>query len=98
MTSGRGRRRAARRPRPWIRALLHGVSVIAAAAAWMLLVRAAIDFGQQARAGEQAGWLFLALASAGAVACLLMSLMLGTRTLLLLGVISDYTPKRARGR
>jgi hypothetical protein len=96
MTSAGGHRRADRPPLPWLRALLHLAGVVAAGAAWFLLVRAAIDFGQDARAGAQLGWLFLALASAGAVACLLLGLLLGTRALLILGVLNDYTPKRAR--
>jgi hypothetical protein len=70
--------------------------MVAAGAGWFLLVRAAIHFGQDARGGERLGWLFLALASAGAVACLLLALLFGGRALLLLGVISDYIPKRAR--
>jgi hypothetical protein len=98
MTSAGGHRRTDRPPVPWPRALLHLLGVVLAIAAWVLLVRAAIGFGQDARGGQQLGWLFLTLASAGAVACLLIGLLLGTRALLLLGVISDYTPKRARRR
>ena len=44
--------------------------------AWGFLVWAAIDFGRTARGGDGQAWLFLAIASLGAVACLFLSLML----------------------
>jgi hypothetical protein len=47
--------------------------------AWGYLVYLAIDFGTAARDGESRGWFLLALATIGAIACLFVALMLGTR-------------------
>jgi hypothetical protein len=47
--------------------------------AWGFLVWAAIDFGSRARGGEQLAWGFLVLATVGATACLLVTLILVTR-------------------
>ena len=49
--------------------------------AWGVLVLAAIDFGGEARGGEPTAWVFLALATVGAAACLFTALLLGTRIL-----------------
>jgi hypothetical protein len=49
-------------------------------------VYAAIDFGSSARGGDSRAWVFLALASLGAVACLFVGLMLVARLLRMLGV------------
>jgi hypothetical protein len=49
--------------------------------AWGFLVWAAIDFGSRARDGEQLAWAFLALATIGATACLLVTLILVTKVL-----------------
>jgi hypothetical protein len=72
--------------------------VLLAGAAWLFLVRAAIDFGAAARGGEGLGWLFLALAVAGAIGCLLLALVLGGRVLMATGIVSDYKPRRAQNR
>lgn len=61
------------------------VGVTLAVIAWGYLVYAAIDFGASARAGESRAWLFLAVASLGAVACLFIGLMLIARLLRRLG-------------
>jgi hypothetical protein len=47
--------------------------------AWGFLVYSAIDFGSQARGGDTVAWSFLAFATVGAIACLFMALILGTR-------------------
>jgi len=47
--------------------------------AWGVLVFAAIEFGRDARSGEPESWTFLALASAGATACLFVTMILGGR-------------------
>jgi hypothetical protein len=47
--------------------------------AWGYLVYLAIDFGTSARDGDSRGWWFLALATVGAIACLFLAMMLGTR-------------------
>ena len=49
--------------------------------AWGVLVYAAIDFGQEARSGEPAAWVLLALTTLGAAACLFVTLILGARIL-----------------
>ncbi|MBZ5734489.1 hypothetical protein K8Z61_08260 [Nocardioides sp. TRM66260-LWL] len=86
--SGGGRRAAPRRSRP--RAplaarlpqlgLSAGVTVLLVA--WGYLVFLAIDLGDRARRGTEdaaLAWLLLALATVGAVACLFLVLLLGTR-------------------
>lgn len=60
-----------------------------AVVAWGYLVYAAIDFGGTARTGDRRAWGFLALASAGAVACLFVGLMLVSRLLQRLGITRD---------
>jgi hypothetical protein len=62
------------------------VGVTLAVVAWGYLVYAAIDFGATARSGETRAWLFLGLASLGAVACLFVGLLLVARLLRMLGV------------
>ena len=82
-----GKRAAARRKarfRPT--ALLLTVGVTAGVIAWGYLVKAAIDFGVEARSGTEDAWLFLGLASLGAVACLFIGLMMISRLLRELGI------------
>jgi hypothetical protein len=62
-----------RRPR---RLLLLALGVTATLVAWGFLVWAAIDFGGEARAGDEVAWGFLALATVGAAACLFITLIL----------------------
>lgn len=80
------RRGPRRRTRPTRAVLLHAVGITALVVAWGYLVWAAIDFGTEARQGEQVAWVFLGLASLGAVACLFAGLMLVVRLLQMLGV------------
>lgn len=85
-----GRRRAELSPSTSSPALPLGITFGGAAlcaGAWFLLVKAAIDFGGSARNGRTAGWLFMALATVGAIACLVLVLVLITRGLTTLGVI-----------
>ena len=82
-----GRRAAARRKSRFRPAtLLLTVGVTAGVIAWGYLVKAAIDFGVQARTGTDGAWLFLGLASMGAVACLFIGLMMISRLLRELGI------------
>ena len=67
------------------------VGVTVAVVAWGYLVYAAIDFGKSARGGDSRAWVFLAVASIGAVACLFIGLMLVARLLRRLG-IGHHTP------
>jgi hypothetical protein len=68
------------------RLLMHALGVTLCVVAWGYLVYAAIDFGSSARGGDGQAWVFLALASLGAVACLFIGLMLVARLLRMLGV------------
>ena len=67
------------------RLLLHALGVTLCVVAWGYLVYAAIDFGSSARGGDSQAWVFLGLASLGAVACLFIGLMLVARLLRMLG-------------
>jgi hypothetical protein len=66
--------------------LMHALGVTLCVVAWGYLVYAAIDFGSSARGGDGRAWVFLGLASLGAVACLFIGLMLVARLLRMLGV------------
>ncbi|MDP3893738.1 hypothetical protein [Nocardioides sp.] len=82
-----GSRRAARPSRAGkrLRAGVFALGVTLTLVAWGYLVTAAIDFGTSARSGESIAWLFLGLASLGAVGCLFATLMLASRVLQVLG-------------
>ncbi|MEO6511216.1 MAG: hypothetical protein ABIO16_09510 [Nocardioides sp.] len=69
--------------------LLHALGVTLCVVAWGYLVYAAIDFGSSARGGDNQAWVFLGLASLGAVACLFIGLMLIARLLRMLGMNRD---------
>lgn len=75
--------------------LLLALGVTAAVVAWGYLVYAAIDFGSEARGGETDAWLFLGLASVGAVACLFLGLILIARLLRRLGITRAPEPRAA---
>ena len=66
---------------PLRRVLLLALGVTATLVAWGVLVYAAIDFGQEARSGEPAAWVLLAITTLGAAACLFVTLILGARIL-----------------
>ncbi len=74
------------------RTLLLVVGVTVAVIAWGYLVKAAIDFGVQARSGTSGAWVFLGLASLGAVACLFVGLMMVSRLLRELGITRPRHP------
>jgi hypothetical protein len=59
--------------------LLLALGITASVVAWGYLVYLAIDFGTSARDGDSRGWWLLALATAGAIACLFLGMMLGAR-------------------
>ena len=97
-----GRRRAEKtrveaRPKRWGRALLLVVGVLAASGAWLFLVRASITFGQVARDGRGAAWAVCGAGTIGAAVCLLLVFVLLTRIWALLGLRSDYQPRRSSG-
>ena len=100
MTQSGGHRgeRASRRSGPLLPLVGYGVGVLVSAAAWLFLVKAAIDFGASARDGEDEAWWFLGLAVLGAILCLLLTLVLIGRALMAAGLISDVKPRRAHRR
>jgi hypothetical protein len=63
----------------------------------VFLVRAAILFGQAARDGRGAAWAVCAGATLGAALCLLLGFVLLARGWALLGLRSEYTPRRSSG-
>jgi hypothetical protein len=92
-----GSRRGPRRRKGFQPALLFlALGITACVVAWGYLVYAAIDFGSTARGGDSQAWLFLAMASVGAVACLFVGLMLVARVLRRLGITSGPAPKPPR--
>ncbi len=101
-TASAGRRRAekvkaeARSKRlPYVVALCLGV--VGAGAAWVYLVRAAIDFGQAARDGKMVAWGICGAATIGAAVCLLLAFVLVARIWAAFGLASDYQPRRSSG-
>jgi hypothetical protein len=100
--TSRGKRAAAKqkaRFRPTVLLLALGVTV--GVVAWGYLVKAAIDFGVQARSGTPDAWLYLGLAGFGAVACLFIGLMLVARIMRVLGITNpsskESQPQRSIG-
>ena len=76
------RHRPARSPRPAAprgRLLVLACGVTVTLVAWGFLVYAAIEFGKDARAGQDTAWAFLAVATIGAAACLFATLLLGMK-------------------
>ena len=59
--------------------LLLALGITAAVIAWGFLVYLAIDFGTSGRDGNATGWWLLIVATLGAIACLFVAMMLGTR-------------------
>jgi len=76
-------------PLPRRRLLGLAIGITATLVAWGLLVWAAIDFGSHARDGEGAAWVFLALATIGATACLFLTLILVNKLLATLRGAAD---------
>ena len=73
--------------------LLLALVVTVTLVAWGVLVYAAIDFGGEARSGEPDAWIFLAVSTIGAAACLFTTLILGAR---ILTMIKGGEPAPAR--
>lgn len=86
-------------PLPRRRLLALALGITATLVAWGFLVWAAIDFGAQARDGENPAWLFAGLATVGATACLLVTLILAAKLVgTLRGEASARTPLPGGGR
>ena len=75
--AGSGGTRAALRPA----VIALASALTATVVGWGILVVAAVDFGISARTGETGDWWFLALATMGAIACLLLAILLLSRIL-----------------
>ena len=73
--------------------LVLALGVTASVVAWGYLVYAAVDFGSSARGGDSVAWWYLALASAGAVACLFLGLILLNRIARAVGIIGTPPPR-----
>lgn len=84
--------------RPTLAVLLLGLGVALTLVAWGVLVYAAIDFGGQARSGEPVAWIFVALSTVGAAACLFVTLLLGVRILTLFQGRDKAPPRPLGGR
>lgn len=74
------------------------LGIVLGGLAWWYLVRAAVDFGHLALAGESRAWVFTLAAAAGAAVCLLLVIVLIARVLMTLGLVSEYEPRRAAPR
>ncbi len=61
------------------RTLVAATAVTVTVVAWGVLVFAAIDFGRDARDGSNADWLYLVLATLGAVACMFGAIVMAAR-------------------
>ena len=84
-----GTRRGPKQPKPPRRGALGlALGITLLVVAWGYLVKTAVDFGTAARGGESAAWGFLAMACAGAAACLFIGLILVARLQRALGVTS----------
>ena len=88
--------RRGEKPKRQLDARLGGLSAasVVALVAWVFLVKAAISFGRDARGGDGSSWIFLGIASLGAVACLFLSLMLGTAILRKVGILEEKKPHK----
>lgn len=58
---------------------IYALGVIASFAVWIALVVFAIKLGSPAKEGSLAAWFLLAVASLGAIVCLVLSILLTTR-------------------
>lgn len=101
-TVSAGRRRAEKvkaqsRPSRLPHLALLVVGVLASGAAWVFLVRAAIDFGEAARDGRSVAWAICAAATLGAAVCLMLVFALLARIPKASGLLSEYTPRRSSG-
>ncbi len=80
---------------PRRRILVLSLLVTITLVAWGVLVLAAIEFGREARSGETGAWTFLGLASAGATACLFVTMILGARLVALVRARQEPPPRPA---
>ncbi len=90
-----GGKRAGARPKRRFRPalLLLAMGITLAVVAWGYLVYAAIDFGGEARNGDDEAWYWVAIAAVGAAACLFVGLMLVARLTRALGITQKPEPR-----
>ena len=96
-----GHRRAAEAtPKKSWRTRLLAPAVLTCLFAWAYLVWRAIGFGRTARGGDTSAWIYLLIASAGAIACLFAGLLLVVRLLRSMGAITQDAgiPRPTGGR
>lgn len=95
---GAGKRAGTRQKARFRRDLLVlAIGITFAVVAWGYLVFAAIDFGATARHdGKSEAWLFLGLASLGAMGCLFLGFMLAVRFARAIGLASSPEPRPRR--
>lgn len=79
-------------------AAMNLLGALVAGVVWLYLTQAAIDFAGVALDGDTRGWKFLIGPALGALFCLVLVLAFVARALVALGIISDYTPRRAGAR
>ena len=88
-----GTRRGPKQPKPPRRGALGlALGITLLVVAWGYLVKTAVEFGTAARGGESGAWGFLAIACAGAAACLFIGLILVARLLRALGITGGDRP------
>lgn len=95
----RNGRRTGERGRPRLRPdlLLLAGGVTVALVAWGYLVFSAIDFGASARHdGRASAWLFMVIATLGAVLCLFLAAILVIRIARALGLTGPPPPPRPK--
>ena len=83
----------ARRYPKWLLFLLQILGVVAAGAGYVLLVRAAIDFGRAANEGRSAAWAACVAATLGAGVSLFLGFVLAFR---IWDTVSSFTSGRSR--
>jgi hypothetical protein len=96
-----GKHEGAPAPEPSLprrRLLVLALGITATLVAWGFLVWAAIDFGARARDGENPAWLFAGLATIGATACLLVTLILAAKVVAAVRRGAPSAPPVAGGR
>jgi hypothetical protein len=89
MTTTGGRRRAEPakgQGRPMVALGVTIGGAIVGAVAWFFLVKAAIDFGGRGKDGQSFAWAFMAVATLGAIACLVLVIVFVSRGLTMLGL------------
>ncbi len=87
-------------PKSGLRTRLLALAALVCLAAWAYLVWSAIGFGRTARGGDTSAWLYLLIASVGAIACLFAGLLLVVRLMRSMGVIAQNAgiPRPTGGR